>query len=133
MAKDVLLERRGDRPTWDLVDDGTGSATESDSAMHAVLSQLLDEREGEGRGGWLWDETGKHGSLLWTLGTDNGESRARFVAYALDALDVLVEEGEIVNPQARVEPARVAGRLDGVISWTTPTGRPEELRVPLVI
>ena len=48
MARDVLLEQRPDRGTWDLVRGPDGNPVSTESEQHAVLTQLYEQRGAPG-------------------------------------------------------------------------------------
>ena len=137
MARDVLLEQRPDRGTWDLVRGPDGNPVSTESEQHAVLTQLYEQRGAPGVPGWVWDSVsgsgtpGTHGSLLAQITEDTTEQRALAKAYVQDALQPLVDEGGIVNVVPAVSAARVAGRIDASVSYDTPGGQTLTLPLPL--
>lgn len=136
-TRDVLLVRRPDTGTWDLVRGPDGNPTPDYSAQHAVLTQLLERRGAPGHPGWVWDSAagsgtpGRHGSLLYRIEHDTPEDRSLFVAYCTDALQILVEEGRIRDLVVEVAPS-TTGRLDGWIRWEVPQLGQQEIFIPLM-
>lgn len=130
MAKDVLLQRLPDRGVWDLVKGADGDVASTDSEMHAVLTQLLDFAASPGRAGWIWDEEGTHGGLLYLVTEDTPAMRSAFEVYARTALQPLVDENRISGVTAKVQQS-APGRLDGVIGWLTADGVERSVVTPL--
>jgi len=135
--RDVLLQRRPDRGTWDLVKGPDGNPVATDSELHAVLTQLLERRGSQGVPGWIWDSAagsgapGTHGSLLYLVTEDTPAQRDQAVAACLDALAPLVEEGRVRDVTARLVAASYPGRIDLVVGWLTPAGQPETTTIPI--
>lgn len=133
MPKQLLLARNEDTGAYDLVRDDRGSPASTATEVDAVLTQLLETRGSPGFPGWIYDETGDHGSLLYLVQNDNPDERSRVVAYALDALKALVDENRITGPTCAVSATTPPGRLDAVVTWTTPDGTTQDTRLPIGI
>lgn len=131
MPKDVLMVKLPDRGLWDLTKDSTGDVASTDTEIHAVLAQLLDFAPSLGRAGWLWDEQGNHGSLLYLITEDTAANRSAFVAYVIAALKPLVDETRISGVTAFVQQT-APGRLDGVVNWLTAAGVQASIATPIL-
>ncbi len=139
-TKDVLLIRNPSTGQWDLQKGAGNNPVTDTTAVHAVLTQLLERRGSPGNPGWIWDSLAgsgtpdTHGSLLYLVDSDTPESRSQFKAYCLDALAPLVAEGRIANATADVAPSStVRGRIDGLVTWTVPgDNQAQTLVVPFV-
>jgi phage gp46-like protein len=128
---DVHLERIPGTGLFDLAKDTNGDPERTDSMEHSVLAQLVEHRGSPGAPGWVLDETGTHGSLLYLVTEDRAATPSTIEAY--DALQVLVDEGEIrPEPELKVSARRIApGRFDVQVRWVTTSGREAEARVAL--
>lgn len=134
---DALMARNPSDGTWDFQKSRTNDVLATSTAHHAVMTQLLEHRGSPGVPGWIWDSTpgsgtpGTHGSLLYLVISDTPEQRSQFKAWALDALNVLVSEGRILNPTCELAPQTVSGRFDAVITWFDQDQLPQSLTVPI--
>lgn len=130
-GRDVALARNNDNGKFDLVLADDGNLDRNDSREHAVIGQLVERRGSTGVAGWVLDETGTHGSLLYLITQDRPGTSDDARAYALDSLKVLVDEGEIL-PDVTADAVRVApGRYDLLVNYRTPDGKPHEARIAL--
>ena len=135
MAHDVTLTRRPSDGRYDLTRGADGDLAGDDTAGFAVVSQLGDQRGSPGVPGWAFDEIGDVGSQLHLVQTDTPANRSQALAYASEALAPLVAEREIelpATPAPSLQPSP-AGRIDLYEPYTTPDGKQQSARVPLVI
>ncbi|HZU84528.1 MAG TPA: hypothetical protein VE987_16475 [Polyangiaceae bacterium] len=133
-GSDIAMRRNPATGKLDFDWDETGNPRYSDDNVHRVLSLLIEHRPApgpDGGPGWIWDRTGKRGSLLYTVKNVRRSTPSQLEAFGMDALQKAVDEGWIKNPtvKAFLQPATSA-RLE--VSWQNVGGRPSTLRVPLV-
>lgn len=114
------------RRVWDTSGPNKGNPRFDDSEEHAVYVSVFCRR-----GAWWADSTGTFGSLMYTLFGDAKATPAKFVSYAQDALDPLVVAGRIADPKAYA--TRSFDRMDGLVTYRTPDGKPQEVRPSLPI
>lgn len=137
MPLDALMTRSPSDGTWDFTKTSTGDVLATSTAQHAVLTQLLEHRASPGVPGWIWDssagsgEPGTHGSLLYLVTEDTPEQRSQFKAWALEALEVLVQQGLISSPSCELQPQQVPGRLDAVVSWSDQDQLPQSVTITI--
>lgn len=114
------------RRVWDTTGPNAGNPRFDDTSAHAVYLSVFCRR------GQYWaDTTGTFGSLVWSLMSDPKATPAKFVAYAADGLAPLVTAGAIANPQAYA--TRTFDRMDALVTYSTPDGRPQAVRPSLPI
>ncbi len=132
-GSDIAMRRNPATGKLDFDWDETGNPRYSDDNVHRVLSLLVEHRPArgpDGGPGWIWDTTGKRGSLLYTVKNVRRSTPSQLEAYALDALQKAVDEGWIAAPTAKAYLAPVtAARLE--VTWQNPGGRPAAIRIPI--
>ena len=122
---------RNPRGKFDFVQAADGNPARSEAEDFAVLTQILDERGSEGIAGWIFDESGRHGSRLYLLQEDGPAARSRARGEVEDALQVLADEGRLTSFTVRIE--GVLGSPELIVNYQTPSTQPEsvEKRVAL--
>jgi phage gp46-like protein len=129
-GRDVAMVRDLVTGRFDFDWDATGNPRYSDDCVHRVLSLLLEHRPSPGFPGWWADDTGKRGSLLYTVKNVRRSTPSDVEAFASDALQRAVDEKEISDVVARAF-LKPVGRARVEVSWKTPGGRPASVAVAL--
>lgn len=114
------------RRVWDTSGPNKGNPRFDDTAEHAVYISVFSQR-----GAWWADTTGTFGSLVFTLFNDAKATPQKFVNYAEDGLAPLVTAGRIAEVKAFA--TRSFDRLDGLVTYKTPDGKPQQARPSLPI
>ena len=129
-GSDIIMKRNDAVGRLDFDWDATGNPRYGDDNVHRVLSLLLEHRPSPGSPGWWADETGKRGSLLYTVRNVRRSTPSDVEAMVKDALQKAVDEGWIsdVSAKAFLRPAERA-RLE--VRWTNPSGLTENATVRL--
>ena len=117
---DVAMYRNTDTGKFDIQWDSTNNVQFDSTRSHAVLSVLY-----ENKGRYWADKTGNRGSYLSTVKEDRKQAPSRLAGYAQDALQLLVDNRNIVPPpgqlQIPITATRVIpGRIDLSITYSTP-------------
>lgn len=129
-GRDVQLVRNP-RGKFDFVQAADGNPARSEAEDFAVLTQILDERGSEGIAGWIFDESGRHGSRLYLLKEDGPSQRSHARGEVEDALQVLVEDGRLTVFTVRIEGELGAPEL--VVTYQTPSTQPESVEKRIAI
>lgn len=132
---DVALKRNARTGKYDILKAADGNPQLTESQEHAVLSVLIERRASPGRPGWILDETGTRGSLLYTRGTAVRSTPSDVQADCYQALQLLVDARKILGKDEPVDSRRLvctarlvdAGRIDVAIDYSTPSGRRERV------
>ena len=118
--------------------DATGNPAYADDNAHRVLSLLIEHRPSPGSPGYWADETGRRGSLIYTVknvrlaGRSGGPvaTPSDLEAYVRDALGKAIDEGWIYDVVVKAS-LRPLTRAHLSVSWRNPGGRSELVRVAL--
>lgn len=102
----------------------TNNPAMDDTKTYAVASAIVCHR-----GEWAADVTGEYGSLVHTAKNDTRKTPSQLVAYVLDALEPLVQSGEISNPDATVSGPKGSRKI--VVTYHTPKAGRQTTAVPL--
>lgn len=140
VGPDVALTRSGTgRFDWDMSTSGTnkGNPKLDATRTHAVMTTVFSRKRGRApgdkqeSGGYYWDESGRRGTLLWTVTQDRQATRSQLISAAEDAGQQLVDERYIVSLGADAQRQGIGlGRWLLGIQWRTPSGdRKEALRL----
>lgn len=133
---DISMRRNPATGRLDFDWDATGNPRFDDSNGHRVMSLLIEHRpspatpSASASPGYWADETGKRGSLLYTVKNVLRDTPSQIEAYAVDALQKAVDEGWLSLPIAKAFLRPVSrARLD--VKWTNPGGRPKSESIAL--
>ena len=120
---------------WDTVGPNAGNPTYNDDNVHRVMSLLFEHRPAVASAsqpaspGWIWDQQGTRGSLLYTVKNVKRSTPSELEAYARDALQRAVDEEWIFDVTVAVYTAGPAPRIE--VGWKNPGGNQGGLRIPL--
>ena len=129
-GQDVAMRRNPSTGKLDFDWDATGNPRYSDDNVHRVLSLLVEHAPSPGEPGWWADETGKRGSLLYTVKNVRRSTPSDVEAMCVDALQKAVDEGWVSDVSARAT-LRPVDRARVEVSWKNPGGIPATARVAL--
>lgn len=133
---DVALKRAADGKHFDL-DLVTAGAQKGNPRLdftrtHAVVATLNSNKRGRrpgdktSGGGYFFDETGRRGTLLWTVSQDTSKTRSEMIAAGQDAGQQLTDERYVTAFTADATRRRV-GAWALLFTWTLPSGDRREL------
>ena len=112
-----------------------GNPRYTDDNVHRVFSLLVEHRASSGLDGgigWMWDENGIRGSLIYTVKNVKRATPSQLEAFALDAMAKGVNEGWFTNPTAKAYLSPITrARIE--VGWTNPGGRAQAIKVPLSV
>jgi phage gp46-like protein len=103
-------------------EDETGNPNYGDTNTHRVFSLLLEHRPSDEGPGYWADETGKRGSLLYTVKNVKRSTPSQIEAYVQDALSKAVAEGWISDTTAKAYLSKVTG-AQVQVTWKNPGTR----------
>jgi phage gp46-like protein len=124
-GRDLALMRNPTTGRFDISWDDSGNPAHDDSDSHAVLSVLLEDKEGY----WA-DASGERGSLLSTLKDDKQGTAQLIVSYCRQALQYLVDRGTIREIVDVIAARAASGRYDASIKYRNRGGHEKNILVP---
>ena len=110
--------------------DATANPRYADDNVHRMLSLLVEHRASPGKPGWWADETGKRGSLIYTVKNLLRKTPSEVEAFAIDATRKAVDEGWVSEVTAKAT-LRPTSRAVVEVRWKNPGGIPGVARVAL--
>ena len=135
----MSFTRRGSDLAMTNQDGGTGlynfawafgDPTFDDTEAHRVISLLVEHRPSPRHPGYWADETGRRGSLLYTLQTLTSATPSQAEAYAADALDWAVADNAITYERSGIQARRKGTGLALSVAYTA-TGKQHEIKVAI--
>jgi phage gp46-like protein len=103
MAEDVALARNPNTGRFNF-QWKDGDVVFDSTCEHEVISRLVEKRAK-----WWADETGTHGSRLWTITHINASTRSEADAYAREALQPMIDANRITLTKVTVDVSPMAG------------------------
>lgn len=141
---DIALKRNPQtgRFNFDMSTSGTnkGNPLLSSDRTHSVMTTLFSWKRGRRAGdpvesgGYYPDQSGRRGTLLWTVIQDTSATRSQLLAAADDARQQLLDERLITSLTAEAERQPVSNglrRWSTYLTWTLPQGERKEQRLTL--